>query len=176
MAVLLLAEINGSQLAADLTAKTLAAARDLGEVTILCAGEGCEGAAADAAGLEGVSKVLLADSPEFGHGLAEPTADLIVGLACDYEHIVGPASTSAQNILPRAAALLDAMVISDITAVIDRDTFERPIYAGNAIQTVKSADAKKFITIRTAAYSAAGTGGSASVERIDPSSDAGGSK
>ncbi|MDE0304710.1 MAG: FAD-binding protein [Albidovulum sp.] len=176
MAVLLLAEINGSQLAADLTAKTLAAARDLGEVTILCAGEGCEGAASDAAGLEGVSKVLLADSPEFGHGLAEPAADLIVRLACDYEHIVGPASTSAQNILPRAAALLDAMVISDITAVIDRDTFERPIYAGNAIQTVKSADAKKFITIRTAAYSAAGAGGSASVERIDPSSDAGGSK
>ncbi len=176
MAVLLLAEINGDQLAADLTAKTLAAARELGDVTILCAGDGCEGAAAEAAGLEGASKVLLADSPEFGHGMAEAIADLVIKLSGDYEHIVGPASTSAQNILPRAAALADAMVISDITAVIDGETFERPIYAGNAIQTVKSADAKKFITIRTASYSAAGTGGSAVVERLEPSPEPGGSK
>ena len=176
MAVLLLAEINGAQLATDLTAKTLTAARELGEVTILCAGDGCENAASEATGLEGVSKVLLADSPEFGHGMAESTADLLVKLSDDFEHIVGPASTSAQNILPRAAALLDAMVISDITAVIDGETFERPIYAGNAIQTVKSVDAKKIITIRTAAYEAAGFGGSAIVEKLDATLDAGGSK
>ena len=176
MAVLLLAEINGAQLATDLTAKTLTAARELGEVTILCAGVGCESAASEAARLDGVSNVLLADSPEFGHGMAEPTADLIVTLSADYEHVVGPASTSAQNILPRAAALSDAMVISDITAVIDGETFERPIYAGNAIQTVKTADAKKFITIRTAAYAAAGTGGSAGIERLDPSQESGGSE
>ena len=98
--------------------------------------------------------------------MAEPTADLIVSLAGDYDHIAAPATTSAKNILPRVAALLDAMVITDVTGVVDADTFERPIYAGNAIQTVKSADAKKVLSVRTAGFDAAGETGSASVESI----------
>ena len=171
MAVLLLAELNGPNLATDLTAKTVTAARDLGEITVLCASEGCGQAAAEAAKLDGVAKVLCADSPIYAHALAEPVADLVADLASDYEHIVGPASTAAQNTLPRAAALLDAMMISDITKVVDAETFERPIYAGNAVQTVKSKDAKKVITIRTAAYSAVGEGNSAPVESIASSAD-----
>lgn len=171
MAVLLLAELNGPNLATDLTAKTVTAARDLGEITVLCASEGCGQAAAEAAKLDGVAKVLCADSPIYAHALAEPVADLVAGLASDYEHIVGPASTAAQNTLPRAAALLDAMMISDIIRVVDAETFERPIYAGNAVQTVKSKDAKKVITIRTAAYSAVGEGNSAPVESIASSAD-----
>lgn len=171
MAVLLLAELNGPNLATDLTAKTVTAARDLGEITVLCASEGCGQAAAEAAQLDGVAKVLCADSPIYAHALAEPVADLVAHLASDYEHIVGPASTAAQNTLPRAAALLDAMMISDITKVVDAETFERPIYAGNAVQTVKSKDAKKVITIRTAAYSAVGEGNSAPVESIASSAD-----
>lgn len=171
MAVLLLAELNGPNLATDLTAKTVTAARDLGEITVLCASEGCGQAAAEAAKLDGVAKVLCADSPIYAHALAEPVADLVANLASDYEHIVGPASTAAQNTLPRAAALLDAMMISDIIKVVDAETFERPIYAGNAVQTVKSKDAKKVITIRTAAYSAVGEGNSAPVESIASSAD-----
>jgi len=171
MAVLLLAELNGSKLATDLIAKTVTAARDLGEITVLCASESCGQAAAEAAKLDGVAKVLCADSPIYAHALAEPVADLVVDLAPGYEHIVGPASTAAQNTLPRVAALLDAMMISDITKVVDGETFERPIYAGNALQTVKSKDAKKVITIRTAAYSAVGEGDSAPVESIASSAD-----
>lgn len=173
MAVLLLAEINADQLATDLTAKSLTAARELGDVTILCASEGCAGAAAEAATLDGVTKVICADSSAYGHHLAEPLADLIVGIADEFEHIVGPATTTAQNVLPRVAALLDAMMISDITAVINAETFERPIYAGNAMQTVKSRDAKKIITIRTASYAATGTGEAAPIEEIDPAADPG---
>ena len=171
MAVLLVAEINSGQLATDLTAKALTAARQLGDVTVLCASDGCSEAAAEAARLDGVSKVLCAESPAYRHQLAEPVAELIVGIAEDYDHIVGPATTSAQNTLPRVAALLDAMMISDITAVVDGDTFERPIYAGNAIQTVKSRDAKKIITIRTASYAATGAGEAAPVEALAPADD-----
>ena len=166
MAVLLLAEVNGAELALDATAKSVTAAKALGEVTVLCASSGCSGAAAAAAGIEGVSKVLCADDAAYGNGLAEPVADLIVSLADGYEHIVAPATNSAKNILPRVAALLDAMVITDITAVVDANTFERPIYAGNAIQTVQSSDAKKVASIRTANFDAAGAGGSAAVETV----------
>jgi len=113
-----------------------------------------------------VSKVLCADDAAYGNDLAEPVADLIVSLAGDFDHIAAPSTAASKNILPRVAALLDAMVISEVTAVIDADTFERPIYAGNAIQTVKSTDAKKVMTIRTAGFDAAGEGGSASVEKI----------
>ncbi len=174
MAVLLIAELNGAELAADLTAKTLAAARQLGEVDVLCASQECGGAAEEAAGLDGVSKVLCADGAQYGHALAEPAAALIVRLADSYEYIVGPASTSAQNILPRAAALCDSMMISDISAVIDARTFERPIYAGNAIQTVRSSDAVKFITVRTSAFDAAEfSGPAAPVVNIDPAPDPG---
>ena len=169
MSVLLVAEVNGTELATDLTAKALSAARQLGEVTILCAAEGCGEAAAEAATLDGVAKVLCADDPAYGHALAEPVSELIVNLSDGYEHIVGPATTSAQNILPRVAALLDVMMISDITSVVDGETFERPIYAGNAVQTVHSGDTKKIITVRTAAYLAIGTGGPAPIENIAPS-------
>ena len=166
MAVLLLAEINGAELALDATAKSVTAAKALGDVTVLCASFGCGGAAEAAAGIDGVSKVIWADDAAYGKGLAEPLADLIVSLADSYEHIVAPATNSAKNILPRVAALLDAMVITDITAVLDGNTFERPIYAGNAIQTVQSSDAKKIVSIRTSNFDAAGAGGSASVETI----------
>jgi len=166
MAVLLLAEVNGADLAIDATAKALTAAKQMGDVTILCASAGCGGAARSAATLDGVGKVLCADDAVYGNGLAEPISDLIVSLASGYEHIVAPATNSAKNILPRVAALLDVMVISDITVVIDSDTFERPIYAGNALQTVKSADAKKVVSVRTANFDVTGEGGSAEVESI----------
>ena len=166
MAVLLLAEVNGADLAIDATAKALTAAKQMGDVTILCASAGCGIAAQAAATLDGVGKVLCADDAAYGNGLAEPISDLIVSLASDYEHIVAPATNSAKNILPRVAALLDVMVISDITVVIDSDTFERPIYAGNALQTVKSSDAKKVVSVRTANFDVTGEGGSAAVESI----------
>ncbi|MBQ67014.1 MAG: electron transfer flavoprotein subunit alpha [Marinovum sp.] len=166
MAVLLIAEISGADLAIDATAKAVTAAKQLGDVTVLCAAAGCSGAAEAAAGLEGVSKVLCADDAAYGNGLAEPVANLIVSLAGDYEHIVAPATNSAKNILPRLAALLDVMVITDITAVIDGNTFERPIYAGNALQTVQSLDATKVVSIRTSNFDAVGAGGSAGIENI----------
>ena len=166
MAVLLIAEISGADLAVDATAKAVTAAKQLGDVTVLCAAAGCGGAAEAAAGLDGVSKVLCADDAIYGNGLAEPVADLVVSLAGDYEHIVGPATNSAKNILPRVSALLDVMVITDITAVIDGNTFERPIYAGNALQTVQSSDATKVISIRTSNFDGAGAGGSAAIENI----------
>jgi electron transfer flavoprotein alpha subunit len=166
MAVLVLAEIAGGELAVDATAKAVEAAKSLGDVTVLAAGSEC-GAAAEAAGkIAGVTKVLCADDASYGNGLAEPVAALIVSIAGDYAHIVAPATASAKNILPRVAALLDVMVISDVTAVVDADTFERPIYAGNAIQTVKSSDATKVLTVRTASFEAAGDGGSAGVEAL----------
>ncbi len=171
MAVLVIAELNGTQLAADLTAKTLTAAEQLGPVDILCAAAGCGAAAEAAAQFQNVTKVLCADHRHYGNGLAEPLAELIAGLASQYNHIVGPASTSAQNIIPRAAALCDCMMISDISAVIDEDTFERPIYAGNAIQTVRSKDTIKFITVRSSAFDAMPTGGSAEIVQIECTGD-----
>ena len=166
MAVLLLAEVVGGELSVDATAKTLTAAKALGDVTILCASSGCGGAAQAAAKLDGVAKVLCADDDAYGHDLAEPVADLIVSLAGDYDHIVAPATAAAKNVMPRVAALLDVMVMSDVSGVVDGDTFERPIYAGNAIQTIKSSDSKKVLTIRTTSFDAAGEGGSAAVESI----------
>ena len=166
MAVLLLAEVNGAELAVDATAKALSAAKALGDVTVLCASAGCGGAAQAAAKLDGVAKVLCADDAAYGNGLAEPVADLVVSLAGDFEHIVAPATNSAKNILPRVAALLDVMVMTDVTAVVNGNTFERPIYAGNAIQTVESSDAKKVISFRTASFDAAAESGSAAVESI----------
>ncbi|KIC52019.1 FAD-binding protein [Tateyamaria sp. ANG-S1] len=171
MAVLLLAEINDGELAMDATAKAVTAAKALDDVTILATGATCADAAATAATIEGVAKVLCAEDALYSKRLAEPVADLIVSLAGDYEHIVAPATTDAKNIMPRVAALLDAMVISDATAVVDGNTFERPIYAGNAIQTVKTGDGKKVITFRTSTFDAAGTGGSASVETIGAAAD-----
>ncbi len=174
MSVLLIAEVNGADLATDATAKALSAAKALGPpVTILVAGSGIDGAAAEAATLDGVAKVLKADDAAYAHGLAEPLADLVVSLASGVTHIVAPSTASAKNALPRIAALLDVMVLSDVTAIVDADTFERPIYAGNAIQTVKSGDPVKVMTIRTAGFEAAGTGGSAAVEAATAAGDKG---
>ncbi len=173
MAVLLLAEVTNGELAMDATAKAVTAAAQIGDVTVLCAGASAKAAADAAATIEGVAKVLCAEDDALGHRLAEPTADLIVSLAGDYSHIVAPATTDAKNIMPRVAALLDVMVISDASGVVDADTFERPIYAGNAIQTVKSSDSKKVVTFRTSTFDAAGTGGSAAVEMIDAAGNPG---
>ena len=173
MAVLLLAEINDGALSLDATAKTVNAVSSLGDITVLCAGASAAGAADEAAKIAGVSKVLVAEDPSLGHRLAESTAATIVALAGDYSHIVAPATTDAKNVMPRVAALLDVMVISDASGVVDADTFERPIYAGNAIQTVKSADATKVVTIRTSTFDAAGDGGSASVESVSAAADPG---
>lgn len=166
MAVLLLAEINDGALALDATAKAVNAAAKLGDVTVLAAGASAAAAAEEAAKIDGVAKVLVAEDALYGHRLAEPVAALIVSLAGSYSHIVAPATTDAKNILPRVAALLDAMILTDVTAVVDADTFERPIYAGNAIQTVKSKDEKKVITFRTSTFEAAASTGSAPVETI----------
>jgi electron transfer flavoprotein alpha subunit len=166
MAVLCLAEVTGGELAFDATAKAVTAAKALGDVTLLCAGASAAAAGEAAAKIDGVAKVLVAEDASLGHRLAEPTAALIVSLAGDYSHIVAPATTDAKNIMPRVAALLDVMVISDASGVVDGDTFERPVYAGNAIQTVKSTDATKVITFRTSTFDAAGTGGSAAVETV----------
>ena len=157
----------------DATAKALTAAKMLGDVTVLCAGAKAADAAAEAAKLDGVKKVLCAEDASLGHRLAEPTAALIVSLAGDYSHIVAPATTDAKNVLPRVAALLDVMVISDVSGVVDADTFERPIYAGNAIQTVKSSDKVKVVSIRTSTFDPAGQGGSASVETISAAANPG---
>ncbi|MEM0937586.1 MAG: FAD-binding protein [Pseudomonadota bacterium] len=174
MAVLLLAEINKGALAVDATAKAVTAAKALGDVTILCASDGCSSnGSGEAAKIEGVAKVLCADSPLYGNSLAEPVADLVVSLAGDYEHIVAPATVSAKNILPRVAALLDVMVITDITAIESPDTFERPIYAGNAMQTVQTSDAKKVLSIRTSVFDAAPMTGSADIVKVDPAADPG---
>lgn len=168
MAVLLLAETNGAELVLDSTSKAISAAAQLGDITVLCASSGCNDAAAQAATIAGVSKVLCADDAAYGHDLAEPLADLIVSLAGDYSHIIAPSTASAKNVLPRVAALLDVMIMSDVVEVVDADTFKRPVYAGNAIQTVKSGDATKVMTIRTSTFDAASDGGSASVESVAP--------
>ncbi|MFA5582504.1 MAG: FAD-binding protein [Paracoccaceae bacterium] len=171
MAVLLLAEVAGGALALDATAKAVTAAKALGDVTVLVAGPAA--AAEAAAKIAGVSRVLVADDAAYNNNLAEPVADLIVSLAGDYSHIAAPATTSAKSILPRVAALLDVMVITDVSAVVDADTFERPVYAGSAIQTVKSSDAKKVLSIRTSNFDAAGEGGAAAVESATAAGNAG---
>jgi electron transfer flavoprotein alpha subunit len=173
MAVLLLAEVTDGELALDATAKAVTAASTLGDVTALCCGSSAAAAGEAAAKISGVSKVLVAEDPSLGHRIAESTAALIVSLAGDYEHIVAPATTDAKNVMPRVAALLDAMVISDVSSIVDLNTFERPVYAGNAIQTVKSSDSKKIITFRTSTFDAAGEGGSASIETISTVADPG---
>ncbi len=173
MAVLLIGEVTDGQLAMDATAKAVTAAQALGEVTVLCTGATAKAAADAAATIAGVARVLCAEDALYGHRLAEPVADLIVSLAGDYDHIAAPATTDAKNIMPRVAALLDVMVISEVTAIHDAETFDRPIYAGNAVQTVKSSDAKKVMTIRTTGYDAAAIGNSAPVEMTAAAADPG---
>jgi electron transfer flavoprotein alpha subunit len=173
MTALLIAEHDDVSLK-DATAKALTAARALGgPVHVLVAGSGCAAAAEAASKLEGVEKVLVADAPTYANRLAEPVADLVVSLAGPYEALVAPATSNGKNTLPRVAALLDVMQVSEVTKVVAPDTFERPIYAGNAIQTVRSGDAKKVLTIRTASFQAAGNGGSAPIQAVAGASDPG---
>jgi electron transfer flavoprotein alpha subunit len=168
---LLVAEHDNKTLK-DATAKALTAASALGgDVHVLVVGKDCRAVADAAAKLKGVAKVLLADAALYDHMLAEPVAALIVSLAPNYDAIVAPATTTGKNFMPRVAALLDVMQISDIVKVLAPDTFERLIYAGNAVQTVKSKDGKKVITVRTSTFQAAGEGGAASVEAVGPASD-----
>ena len=171
MATLLVAEHDNASIK-DVTAKALTAALALGApVDVLVAGHNASGAAKAAAGYEGVRKVLHADAAPYAHQLGEPLAALIVSLAEGYDNIVAPASTTAKNAMPRVAALLDVMQVSDVIKVVSPDTFERPIYAGNAIQTVQATDGKKIITVRTAAFQPTGTGGSAAVESVAAATD-----
>lgn len=166
MTILLLAEHDNSALS-DQTAKALTAAAQMGsDVHVLVAGKGARAVADAAAELAGVSKVLLADSDALANNLAEPLADLIVSLSGGYDAIVAAATSSAKNALPRVAALLDVMQVSEIVEVVSTDTFKRPIYAGNALQTVQSTDAKKVVTVRTASFSPASQGPLAAVEEI----------
>jgi electron transfer flavoprotein alpha subunit len=173
MTTLLIAEHDNATLK-DATAKALTAAKQLGgDVHILVAGKGCKAVADAAAKLDGVKKVLLADAEPYAHQLAEPMAALVVSLAKDYDAIVSPATTTGKNFMPRVAALLDVMQLSDIVKVEAPDTYVRPIYAGNAMQTVKSTDAKKVITVRTSTFQATGEGGSAPVEPVAAAADPG---
>ncbi len=173
MTTLLIAEHDNKSIK-DATNKALTAAKALGaDVHVLVAGKDCKAAADAAAKLDGVKKVLLVDGAPYEHGVAEPLAALIVSLAGPYDAIVAPATTNGKNVMPRVAALLDVMQISEISKVVAPDTFERPIYAGNAIQTVKSTDAKKVITVRTSTFQASGDGGSASVETAAAAADPG---
>ncbi len=161
MTTLLIAE-HDNKLLKDATNKALTAAKALGEpVHVLVAGEGARAVAEAAAKLDGVAKVLIADAPAYAHMLAEPLAALIVSLAPAYAAIVAPATTTGKNVMPRVAALLDVMQVSDIVKVISPDTFERLIYAGNAVQTVRSKDKVKVITVRTSTFQATGQGAAA---------------
>ncbi|MBY5918361.1 electron transfer flavoprotein subunit alpha/FixB family protein [Rhizobium leguminosarum] len=177
MTILLLADHDNSSLS-DQTAKALTAAAKIAkdqasDIHILVAGKGAKPAAEQAAKLAGVSKVLLAESDELANNLAEPLADLIVSLSVSYDTILSAATSVGKNVLPRVAALLDVAQVSEIIEVISSDTFKRPIYAGNAIQTVQASDAKKVITVRTASFASTPEGGSATIEAIPAVSDPG---
>ncbi|MBX5137679.1 electron transfer flavoprotein subunit alpha/FixB family protein [Rhizobium lentis] len=166
MAILLLADHDNQSLS-DQTAKALTAASQIGgDVHVLVAGKNAKAAADAAAKLAGVSKVLLAESDELANNLAEPLADLIVSLAASYDTILTAATSVGKNVMPRVAALLDVAQVSEIIEVVSSDTFKRPIYAGNAIQTVQTTDAKKVVTVRTAALSPASQGPLAAVEQV----------
>jgi electron transfer flavoprotein alpha subunit len=173
MTTLLLLAKHDNRILNNATNKALTAAKSLGaSVHVLVAGSGCQSVAEAAAKLDGVEKVLVADDPIYEHRLAEPLATLIVSLAGPYEHLVAPGTTTGKNVMPRVAALLDVMQVSDIIKVAGPDTFERPIYAGNAIQTVQATDPKKVITVRTAAFRPAGEAAQAApIESITAAAD-----
>jgi len=165
MAILVIAEHDNQSLKAG-TLNTVTAAAKLGEVHVLVAGHNAAAAAAAAKNVAGVAKVLLADAAQYAHGLAESLSALVVEVAKGYSHVLAPASSFGKNLLPRVAALLDVAQISEITAIESADTFVRPVYAGNVLATVQSADAIKVITVRTTAFDAAAQGGSAAVESV----------
>ena len=173
MAILVLAEHDNAGIKPATRNTVTAATKIGGDVHILVAGTGCDGAAQAAAKIAGVTKVIKVDAPELGQGLAENVAPVILGMADGYSHILAPATTYGKNILPRVAALLDVQQISDISAVVDADTFVRPVYAGNAIATVQSSDAKKIITVRGTGFDPAPDGGNASVESGSGKGDSG---
>ena len=175
MAALVVAEHDNRALR-PATLNAAAAAQEIAgqEVDILVAGKDCRAVAEAASGIAGIRKVLLADDPAYDHGLAENLAPLLVNLASGYGHLLAPATTSGKNLMPRVAALLDVMQISDISAVVSQDTFVRPIYAGNALQTVQSTDPIKVITVRGTAFPPGeATGGSAPIETVEPTGSAG---
>jgi electron transfer flavoprotein alpha subunit len=166
MAVLVVADHDGGSIR-PATLNTVTAAKQLGDAEILVAGEGCAAAGEAAARIDGAAKVLVADDARYAHALAEEVAPLIVGLAANYSHLLLPATTTGKNIAPRVAALLDVAQISDVVEVVSGDTFVRPIYAGNALATVQSADPVKIMTVRATAFAAAAEdGGSAAVEPV----------
>jgi electron transfer flavoprotein alpha subunit len=172
MAVLVVADHDNAELK-DTTHKTVTAALNLAtDVDVLVAGKGIAGVAAEAAKISGVRKVLTAESDALGAHIAEALSALVVPLMADYEAVLTPATTVGKNFAPRVAALLDVAPLSDVLEVVDANTFVRPIYAGNALETVSSSDAKKVITVRATAFKAAETGGSAPIESIDPGAGA----
>ena len=173
MRILVIAEHDNTLLKAATLNAVTAAAKIGGEIDVLVAGANCAAVAAAAAKVAGVDKVLVADAPHYAEHTAENQAALILTLAPGYTHILAPATSNGKNTLPRVAALLDVAQVSDIIAVIDADTFVHPIYAGNALETVKSADPVKVITVRTTGFDAAGEGGSASVESVVAGPDLG---
>ena len=174
MSILVIAEHNNESIKPATLVAVAAAQAIGGDIEILVAGADCAAAAAAAAKIAGVSKVRVADNAAYGHSLAENIADLVVSIGTEYSHILAVTTTSGKNFMPRVAALLDVAQISDISLVVSADTFERPIYAGNAIATVQSSDAIKVITVRGTAYDAApAEGGSASIEALDTVKDAG---
>jgi electron transfer flavoprotein alpha subunit len=174
MAILVYADHNNAELSTA-TLNAVTAANEMGgDVTVLVAGDGCDAVAAAVAKVQGVAKILVAQDAALKDHLAENVAPLIAGMASDFSHIVAPATTNGKNIMPRAAALLDIQQVSDITEVVSSDTFVRPIYAGNAMATVRSTDAIKMVTVRSTSFDpAAEEGGSAAVEAVGGASDAG---
>jgi electron transfer flavoprotein alpha subunit len=173
MTALVIAEHDNASLKASTLHTITAAAQCGGDVHVLIAGHNCGGAAEAASKIAGVAKVLVADAAHFGDGLAENIAAQVIALAANYSHILAPATAYGKNIAPRVAATLDVGQISEITKIDAPDTFERPIYAGNAIATVQSGDAVKVITVRTTGFDAAATGGSAAVENVTAVADSG---
>jgi electron transfer flavoprotein alpha subunit len=174
MTILVIAEHDNATLKAAVLNTVAAAAKIGGDIHVLVAGEGCGAAAQAAAAIPGITKVRVADGPAYRDGLAENVAALAVGLAGDYSHVLAPATAFGKNMLPRVAALLDVAQISDIVAVESADTFVRPIYAGNAMATVQSADAIKVITVRATGFDAVpASGGSAAIEPVAAHADGG---
>ena len=176
MSILVIAEHDGKQLKPGTTNTVTAAAKIGGDITVLVAGQQCADAAQAAAKIAGVKKVLLADAPQYAGGGAENIAALVLTIAGQYTHILAPATGFGKNFMPRVAAALDVQQVSEISAVVSADTFVRPIYAGNALATVQSADKVKVITVRATGFDAAGEGGSAAVENLAAGPDTGLSK
>jgi electron transfer flavoprotein alpha subunit len=174
MTSLVLADHDNNGIKASTLAAVTAAQKIGGDIHVLVAGQGCAAAGAAAAKIAGVAKVRVADAAPYAHALAEPLAALIVSIAGDYSHILSASTTTGKNVMPRVAALLDVAQVSDISAVVSPDTFVRPIYAGNALATVQSKDAKKVVTVRTSSFDkAAAEGGSAPVEAVEAAADPG---